>query len=494
MTSRDAQKVVAGWPYGSHDAKFVQSYDDLREWDFNHHRRIVARIMYGTSNVAQGRNQIVKQFLALPNRPDWLWFVDTDMAFAPDTLDRLVAAAHPNKRPIMGALCFSQGRGTNGIKYAPTLYGFTDDDPPRLGSFMDIPERPGVTRVAATGTGCLLIHRSVLEGVAAFTPEGMPRPYGQTAYPWFRFSEWETEDLGPDTMGEDIVFCLRAGAAGFPVHVDTSIEVGHVKPHIVGVEDYRLERGLLAAATVAPPADAVAAVIPMKDRAELTAAVLARIAGEADRVFVMDNGSTDRAAVDALAGGSVEVVDCAGLNLHQMWNRGLDLALALGDRVDVAFLNNDLEVGDGFLPGLSAALRSDRRLLAVCPNYDDRPGSGVLPVEGICGDRYDGTGGLAGFAFMVPGEMFRAGFPRFDESLDWFFGDNDFVLSVQAFGGRLGLAADVPCRHIGSQTTGSSTGAALGDAFERDKATFLAKWGGRELEPWERSLLAVNAP
>lgn len=497
MTSRDAQKVVAAWPYGSHAPQFVQSYDDLRQYDFANHQRIVARIMLGTSNVAHGRNQIVRMFLDLPGRPDWLWFVDTDMAFDRDTLDRMVAAAHPTKRPILGALCFSVLRG-DAQQYVPTLYGWTDDDPPRIGRFTELPDKPAVVPVAATGTGCLLIHRTVLEAVAAMEVPGTSKTYGETSYPWFRFAEWENDELGADVMGEDIVFCIRAAAAGFPTHVDTGIEVGHVKPHVVGVADYRLERSLREAALISPPADATVAVIPMKDRADLTAALVDDLVaqGEVTRIIVMDNGSTEPATAEWFASlpDRVWVVDAAGMNLHQMWNAGVSRALSFGERVNVAILNNDIEVGPGFLSGLGDALRSDRRLLAVCPNYDDRPGTGVLPVEGICADRYDGTGGLSGFAFMVPGEMFAKGFPPFDETLEWFFGDNDFVATVAAFGGRMGLVADVSCHHIGSQTTGSSTGAALGDAFERDKATFLAKWGGRELEPWERDLLDVNAP
>lgn len=497
MASRDAQKVVAAWPYGSHAPQFVQSYDDLRQYDFAHHQRIVARIMLGTSNVAHGRNQIVRMFLGHPAKPDWLWFIDTDMAFARDTLDRMVKAAHPTKRPILGALCFSVLRG-DAQQYVPTLYGYTDDDPPRLGRFTELPDKPGVVPVAATGTGCLLIHRSVLEAVAEFTVPGTDKTYGQTSYPWFRFAEWETEDLGPDVMGEDIVFCLRAAAAGFPTHVDTSIEVGHVKPHVVGVVDYRLERDLTRAALASPPADATVAVIPMKDRADLSAALVDELVaqGDADRIIVMDNGSTEPETAEWFASlpDNVWVVDAAGWNLHKMWNEGVGRALSFGERVNVALLNNDIEVGPGFLSGLAEALRADRRLLAVCPNYDGRPGDGVLPVEGICADRYDGTGGLSGFAFMVPGEMFAKGFPAFDESLDWFFGDNDFVANVAQFGGRMGLVASVSCRHIGSQTTGSATGSALGDAFERDRATFLAKWGGREVAPWERSLLDVNTP
>jgi hypothetical protein len=35
-------------------------------------------------------------------------------------------------------------------------------------------------------------------------------------------------------MGEDLTFCLRCQAAGIPVHVHTGIQVGHMKPVMLG--------------------------------------------------------------------------------------------------------------------------------------------------------------------------------------------------------------------------------------------------------------------
>jgi hypothetical protein len=35
-------------------------------------------------------------------------------------------------------------------------------------------------------------------------------------------------------MGEDLTFCMRAAAAGLPIHVHTGIQVGHVKTTVLG--------------------------------------------------------------------------------------------------------------------------------------------------------------------------------------------------------------------------------------------------------------------
>jgi hypothetical protein len=80
-----------------------------------------------------------------------------------------------------------------------------------------------LVRVSATGTGFLLIHRTVLEKVRDTSKD--------IAAPWFReMPVGEPLSL----MGEDMTFCLRAGAAGIPVHVHTGVQVGHMKPVMLG--------------------------------------------------------------------------------------------------------------------------------------------------------------------------------------------------------------------------------------------------------------------
>src|SRR5687767_5945958 len=59
-------------------------------------------IRCGTDGLAEARNTAVREFLA-DSTAHWLWWVDTDMGFAPDTVDRLFAVADPTERPVVGA-------------------------------------------------------------------------------------------------------------------------------------------------------------------------------------------------------------------------------------------------------------------------------------------------------------------------------------------------------------------------------------------------------
>src|SRR5260370_764542 len=57
-------------------------------------------------NISTARNKITNDFLRNQRAP-WLLMCDTDMVFAADALDRLIAAADPVERPLLGALCHS---------------------------------------------------------------------------------------------------------------------------------------------------------------------------------------------------------------------------------------------------------------------------------------------------------------------------------------------------------------------------------------------------
>jgi GT2 family glycosyltransferase len=164
-------------------------------------------------NISTGRNLIVREFLD-GNLAPWLLMCDTDMSFGADTADRLIAAADPSERPVVGALCFSLSQGQ---KY-PTMYELVEGAPGGL-AFRRYREWPEdmCMRLSATGAACLLMHRDALEAVEKHAGDG--------AAPWFR----ETGAGPMALMGEDMTFCLRCAAAGIPVHVHTGVRAGHMK-------------------------------------------------------------------------------------------------------------------------------------------------------------------------------------------------------------------------------------------------------------------------
>jgi GT2 family glycosyltransferase len=169
-------------------------------------------------NISTARNLIADDFLKRPT--PWLLMVDTDMVWAPDALTRLIDAADPVERPLVGALCYSPSAGET----RPTMYEITQKPSGEL-AFAHRETWTGGTlvQVTATGTGFLLIHRYALERVRDTSLD--------PAAPWFR----ESAVGAPlSLMGEDMTFCLRAGAANIPVYVHTGVQVGHMKPVMLG--------------------------------------------------------------------------------------------------------------------------------------------------------------------------------------------------------------------------------------------------------------------
>jgi len=165
-------------------------------------------------NISHARNMVARKFLEDPRQPPWLFMCDTDMVFEPNTVGRLVKAADPVARPVVGALCYSQN--TDGGDPYPTMYELAETGG-QLAFVRYSRWRGGaVVRVTATGAAALLIHRDALTAVEKHA--------GDAAAPWFRESP-----VGTALVGEDLTFCLRLGAAGIPVHVATSVKAGHMK-------------------------------------------------------------------------------------------------------------------------------------------------------------------------------------------------------------------------------------------------------------------------
>jgi GT2 family glycosyltransferase len=165
--------------------------------------------------VALGRNLLTSQFLGRDQ--EWLMMVDTDIVFARDAVSRLLASADPVERPIMSGLYYIFEKG----KKIPAVYANVADEPGGIDlTPYDAPDEDIVARAFAVGAGFLLVHRSVFEKIKGMS-EDQPS--------WFREIVVDGRDFG-----EDMSFCLRANVAGFPIHVNTGVRVGHIKSAMLG--------------------------------------------------------------------------------------------------------------------------------------------------------------------------------------------------------------------------------------------------------------------
>lgn len=140
-------------------------------------------------DIAQARNQAIGEM-----RGDWIWFVDFNMLFAPDTIQRLLCASvdvcqvhsllrHPPHPPVL----------------------YTENATTREAVAVG---KPRLVEVQACGAEGTLYKRKCFDVVPA---------------PWFE---------GPPGA-EGLTFAKKLRAAGLTLHVDLSTIVGNITP--VGV-------------------------------------------------------------------------------------------------------------------------------------------------------------------------------------------------------------------------------------------------------------------
>lgn len=227
---------------GANDVTYSwhQSLNRLRDLDSQLHRRMhpdngggFISIRHGTGGLVAGRNQAVHEFLTEFPDAQWLFWLDTDMGFPADTLELLLGAADPAERPIVGALCFSlreldpDGMGGWRTQPVPTIYDWIhvpdgEDEASGYAVRWDYPPDT-VTQCHATGSACVVIHRSALERIEE------------------KFGTWYDRVPNPSTsqfLGEDLSFCVRAGALDIPIFVDTRVKTTHSKRVWISEDDY----------------------------------------------------------------------------------------------------------------------------------------------------------------------------------------------------------------------------------------------------------------
>jgi hypothetical protein len=155
---------------------------------------------FSGARIDHARNEVVKRFIA--SDCDRLLFVDSDMVFGPSHMRRILE----HDRPIVAGLYFIGSQ----YKCHPTILQPTAD-----GERVKEWKRGELVEADSTGCGFLLVKREVFATLRGPS--------------WFKWT---------DTLGEDVYFCHLARKAGFPVVVDTSIQLGHVKVKPITLADF----------------------------------------------------------------------------------------------------------------------------------------------------------------------------------------------------------------------------------------------------------------
>ena len=205
--------VLAFCHNGTVATAFMQACFQAINYDSLHNRRILTMSAVQSAYIASSRSLICERFLKEPDLR-WLWFVDNDVIFPSDALDRLLAVADPKDKAIVGGSypnIFDDGIHSTWLTVA------AEDQ--SLHPIHEIPET-GMIKVASVGMGCTIIHRNVLEAIG--------KEYADDPWPFFGH-DVITNGNENGRLGEDVTFCMRAKGVGFSTYGLADLSLDHLK-------------------------------------------------------------------------------------------------------------------------------------------------------------------------------------------------------------------------------------------------------------------------
>lgn len=177
------------------------------------------RRVHGFAAIDQGRSQMATD--ALKAGFDELFWVDSDVAFHPDSVEQLRA----RPEPVVGGVYAKKGRRAFACNFR------RGQKEVRFG-------RNGETvEVDHLGFGFVLTRRPIYEKMREqFQLPSCNKEFGDDMIPYFMPMTIEGEN-GARYLAEDYAFCERARRCGASILVDCSIRLWHVGKYSYGWED-----------------------------------------------------------------------------------------------------------------------------------------------------------------------------------------------------------------------------------------------------------------
>lgn len=179
----------------------------------------------GSGLLSKLRNRVVAGFLD-NTKSDWLLMIDTDEQLSIHTFDKLIQAAHDKDRPIVSGLVFAAFNAHKNLYPKPVPAIFAESEAGFLPLYKY--DKNSLFEIEACGTGCLLIHRSVLEKMREVAD-----PHQGKNWCWF----WDGPING-EWISEDLLFSRRVRQLGFPIYVHTGAILPHQKNYWLSEEHH----------------------------------------------------------------------------------------------------------------------------------------------------------------------------------------------------------------------------------------------------------------
>ena len=233
-------------------------------------------------------------------------------------------------------------------------------------------------------------------------------------------------------------------------------------------DDKRLKDNLFFYKNAVSKADVV---IPTKDYYTGLSHVVARLLEDpkVDNIFVICDGEDSFITNGVVLSNKVQKILTTGpFNIHRAWNIGIDLSRT-GNHV--MFLNDDVQIASDTISKLVEELDRNPDIGLICPAYSNNQ-TYDLETTVTCRGRYDGTGGMAGFAMMLVSDMKTW---RFDESMALWYGEDDLVNHVVATNRKCVITMATRCHHEHSKTLDKLPPDVLSNQVQLDRQHYEGK-------------------
>ena len=191
-------------------AKFWTSLVNLRKTADTHYGVKANSMIYDSRN-----NFAAHAIMSGYDRVLWL---DSDMTFEPDLLERLNADMDGNGLDYVAGIFFKRRMPTGPCIYKDLIYGLKDDGTIRAEAipYKDYP-KDTLFQCAGTGFGAVLVKTELMKAVwETYGPPFQPMPQ----------------------MGEDLSFCYRVTELGRTMWCDSRVKVGHIGEYVFGEQTY----------------------------------------------------------------------------------------------------------------------------------------------------------------------------------------------------------------------------------------------------------------
>lgn len=171
--------------------------------------------MQMSSLVYDSRDKLAKK--AMQMGADYIFWLDSDMIFEPDTLERMLNTMEEKDLDFLSGVYYRRKE-----PYSPVLFENLEVDEygVHVSEFSEIPN--DLFECSGVGFGCVLMKADILFDLAT--------RFQDFFYPVSR-------------MGEDISFCWRARQCGYKLIVDPTIPLGHYSQTVVNKDFYEAFKG-----------------------------------------------------------------------------------------------------------------------------------------------------------------------------------------------------------------------------------------------------------